>query len=252
MRLPQRRQPMRRRLRWRNPPGRRPRKTRHVYSLGVYLSHNLDSFQLSDAEFAQVRAGISDGFHHKADLTAAEAQLPKIQALQKARLTQMAAQEKQAGQAYLAKEATKPGAVKTTSGLLYIPVTVGTGPTRRAPIKSRSITRAGSSMAPYSIALPSMVGPRTAGGRNHSLLDRGTATDEGRRQDAAGMPRRTCLRRSRRMPKIKPGQSLVFDIDLLEIAPPPPAAAATPPGAGAGPAAAPTSAAPAASAPAGK
>jgi FKBP-type peptidyl-prolyl cis-trans isomerase len=224
-----------------------------LYSLGVYLSHNLDSFQLSDAEFAQVRAGISDGFHHKADLTAAEAQLPKIQALQKARLTQMAAQEKQAGQAYLAKEATKPGAVKTTSGLLYIPVTVGTGPsparTDRVKVNyegrlidgtvfDSSAQHGGAATLPVAGIIPCW-------------------TEALQLMKVGGKMRLVCpaeLAYGDRgaMPKIKPGQSLVFDIDLLEIAPPPPAAAATPPGAGAGPAAAPSSAAPAASAPAGK
>jgi FKBP-type peptidyl-prolyl cis-trans isomerase FkpA len=104
-----------------------PEQDKALYALGVLLSRNLETFQLSEAEFQRVRAGISDGFHKKPEAATAEASLPQIQALQRTRVTALAQHQKDAGQAYLDKAAAAPGATKTSSGLLYIPVSAGSG-----------------------------------------------------------------------------------------------------------------------------
>src|ERR1700686_2595130 len=105
-----------------------PEQAKALYALGVLLSRNLETFQLSEAEFAHVKAGIVDGFHKKPEAAAAEALLPQIQALQRSRVAALSQHEKQTGQAYLNKAASAPGANKTGSGLLYIPVAAGSGP----------------------------------------------------------------------------------------------------------------------------
>src|ERR1700686_2909657 len=96
-----------------------------------------DSFPPSEAEFAHVKAGMVDGFHNKPAAAAAEASLPQIQALQRSRMQVVSAHEKEAGQAYLNKAESAPGATKTGSGLLYIPVSAGTGP---SPARSDRVT----------------------------------------------------------------------------------------------------------------
>jgi FKBP-type peptidyl-prolyl cis-trans isomerase FkpA len=93
-----------------------------LYALGVLLSRNLESFTLSEAEFAHVRAGFIDGYHHKPAASTAEASLPQIQALQRSRALAVAAHEKELGQSYLDKAASAPGATKTAAGLVYIPI----------------------------------------------------------------------------------------------------------------------------------
>src|ERR1022692_2604227 len=117
-----------------------------LYALGVLISRNLDSFQLSSAEFKTVQAGLADGFNHRASVDA-EAYNPKVQALQRTRVTRIEQHQKEAGQAYLDKAAAQPGAQKTATGMVFISLTEGKGVTRHAPTESSSTTRVSSSTA---------------------------------------------------------------------------------------------------------
>src|ERR1700689_825601 len=106
-----------------------PEQDKALYALGVLLSRNLETFQLSEAEFTHVKAGIVDGFHKKPEAAAADTMLPQIQALQRTRVAALSQHQKDLGQAYLDKAAAAPGATKTASGLLYIAVSPGNGAT---------------------------------------------------------------------------------------------------------------------------
>jgi FKBP-type peptidyl-prolyl cis-trans isomerase len=205
-----------------------------LYALGVLLSHNLESFQLSEAEFAHVKAGIIDGFHNKPGAATAEASLPQIQALQRSRMLVVSAHEKELGQAYLDKAASAPGATKTSSGLLYIPVSAGTGPT---PARTDRVTvnyegrlingTVFDSSAQHGQAATLMVSNiipcwtealqlMKVGGKSRIVCPAALAYGD------RGAP-----------PKIKPGASLEFDIELVSIVPPAPASNA--PGGSGGP-----------------
>lgn len=218
-----------------------PQQDKALYALGVLLSRNLETFQLSEAEFAHVKAGIVNGFHNKPEAASAEASLPQIQALQRTRVLALSAREKEAGQAYLDKAASTPGATKTGSGLLYIPVSAGTGPTpeRTDRVKvnyegrlidgtvfdssaqhGQAATLAVGSIIPcWTEALQLM----KVGGKSRIVCPAALAYGD------RGAP-----------PKIKPGASLVFDIELVSIEPPAPApvSGASSGGQGAAPAAA--------------
>jgi FKBP-type peptidyl-prolyl cis-trans isomerase len=210
-----------------------------LYALGVLLSHNLDSFQLSEAEFAHVKAGLTDGFHNKPAAATAEASLPQIQALQRSRVLVVSTHEKALGQAYLDKAASAPGASKTSTGLLYIPVAAGTGPT---PTRTDRVTvnyegrlidgTVFDSSAQHGQAATLLVGNiipcwtealqlMKVGGKSRIVCPAALAYGD------RGAP-----------PKIKPGASLEFDIELVSIVPPMPAPAssATPGAPGAMPA----------------
>ena len=98
-----------------------------LYALGVLASKNLTDLSLSPAQVAMMEKGMADGIAGKKapiDVTAYE---PKVQEFAKGRV--MAAAEarktKEAGEA--AAYEKKPGAVKTASGLIFIPVRAGTG-----------------------------------------------------------------------------------------------------------------------------
>jgi FKBP-type peptidyl-prolyl cis-trans isomerase FkpA len=204
-----------------------PEQDKALYALGVLLSRNLETFQLSEAEFTRVKAGIVDGFHKKPEAASAEASLPQIQALQRTRVMALSAREKEAGQAYLDKAASAPGATKTGSGLLYIPVSAGTGPTpeRTDRVKvnyegrlidgtvfdssaqhgQAATLQVGSIIPCWTEALQLM----KVGGKSRIVCPATLAYGD------RGAP-----------PKIKPGATLVFDVELLEVLAP---AAATGP-----------------------
>jgi FKBP-type peptidyl-prolyl cis-trans isomerase FkpA len=100
-----------------------------LYSLGVILSRNIQSFEFTDAEIAMVKAGLDDGARDRPKLEqkAMEELVPKLQELQTKRTEAAATREKDAGAAYLTKAATEKGATKLPSGLIYTTTTEGTG-----------------------------------------------------------------------------------------------------------------------------
>ena len=206
-----------------------------LYALGVLMSRGLENFQLSDAEFNTVRAGLSDSFHKRLQITDAESYTAKLQALQSDRVAVLAQKEKASGQAYLEAAAKSAGATRTASGLLFLAVSEGTGaaPTRADRVKvdyegklidgtvfDSSIKRGqpavfnvGGVIPCWSEALMLM----KVGGKSHVVCPAELAYGD------RGAP-----------PRIRPGATLVFDIALLDIVPPP--SSATPAGNGAPPA----------------
>lgn len=100
-----------------------------LYSMGVMLSENLLTFDLTDQELAMVRAGLTDGAQDKSTLKPAdiEALIPKIRELQTARVTAAREREKTVGTEFLAKAATEAGATKTDSGMVFKSVKEGDG-----------------------------------------------------------------------------------------------------------------------------
>jgi FKBP-type peptidyl-prolyl cis-trans isomerase FkpA len=211
-----------------------------LYALGVLLSRNLEGFTLSEAEFAHVRAGFIDGYHHKPTAGSAETSLPQIQVLQRTRAAAVATHEKEAGQAYLDKKASAPGATKTASGLLFIPVAAGSGPTPthsdrvKVNYEGRLIdgtvfdSSAQHGGQPAVLAVGGIIPCWTealqlmkVGGKSRIVCPSALAYGD------RGAP-----------PKIKPGSTLEFDIELVSIEPPqlPPGAGSLPslPGAPAG------------------
>jgi FKBP-type peptidyl-prolyl cis-trans isomerase FkpA len=224
-----------------------------LYALGVLLSRNLDAFTLSEAEFVHVRTGFIDGYHHKPTAASAEASLPQIQALQRSRALALAAQEKDAGQAYQTKAASAHGATKTASGMLYVPLAAGSGPSPthsdrvKVNYEGRLIdgtvfdSSAQHGGQPAMLSVGSIIPCWTealqlmkVGGKSRIICPSALAYGD------RGAP-----------PKIKPGATLEFDIELVSIEPPqlPPGAGTLPalpgaPGAAAPPATPPAPAAP--------
>ncbi|HEY5568692.1 MAG TPA: FKBP-type peptidyl-prolyl cis-trans isomerase [Gammaproteobacteria bacterium] len=98
-----------------------------LYALGVALGDNIRQFDLSAAELATVAAGINDaalGNEFKVDM---EVYGPKIQELLNERTAARATVEKEASAAFVYELAQEAGAERSVSGMVYVPVTVGTG-----------------------------------------------------------------------------------------------------------------------------
>jgi FKBP-type peptidyl-prolyl cis-trans isomerase FkpA len=98
-----------------------------IYALGLAISTNLSQFALTADEVALVADGLRDGVlgnTPKADL---QTYGPRIQMLAQERATAAAGAEKSASEAWVAEQAAQPGAQRSDSGVVLIPITEGTG-----------------------------------------------------------------------------------------------------------------------------
>jgi FKBP-type peptidyl-prolyl cis-trans isomerase FkpA len=108
-----------------------------LYALGLSVARSLESFQLTPAELEFVVAGLRDQVGDKEAQVSLEEFGPRIRTMAEARTAAAAAEEKIAGQEFLAKEAAVPGAVKTESGLVKRVLEEGSGasPDANAAVK---------------------------------------------------------------------------------------------------------------------
>jgi FKBP-type peptidyl-prolyl cis-trans isomerase FkpA len=190
-----------------------------LYALGLILSQNLASFNLGAADLDAVKAGITDGVLKKDPKIPLSEWGPRIQGLQASRLAVVAAAERKSGEAFLAKAAAEKGATKTASGLIITMLTTGTGPAPKASdtvkvhyqgtladgtVFDSSVQRgepitlplAGGVIKCWSEGVPLM----KVGGKSRLVCPPDLAYgDQGR------------------PPRIKPGATLVFEIEVLEI-----------------------------------
>jgi len=189
-----------------------------LYALGVALSDRIAAFGLSAAELEVVKAGLTDaalGRPHKAE---PRDYMAKIQELHTARVALLAAAEKKSGDAFLAKAAGEPGAKKLDSGLVITTLTPGTGASPKATDKVKvnyhgtlvdgtvfdsSIQRG----EPVTFPLNGVIRCWTeglqqmkVGGKSRLVCPPDLAYGD------RGAP-----------PRIKPGATLVFEVELLDI-----------------------------------
>ena len=98
-----------------------------LYEMGQQLSRRIAVFELDESELDYVTAGLRDGAlgnEPKVDAGAGG----DLRAFLERRQTGQASAEKEAGKAFLAKEASEPGATTTESGLVFRVVEEGDGP----------------------------------------------------------------------------------------------------------------------------
>ena len=98
-----------------------------LYVIGVSVSRSLAVFDLTPEEFEYVRQGLSDAQTGKKDVIELATYTSKIQELAKNRRKISGDRQVGAGKDFLEKAAGEKGAVKTLSGMVYIPVAEGTG-----------------------------------------------------------------------------------------------------------------------------
>jgi FKBP-type peptidyl-prolyl cis-trans isomerase FkpA/FKBP-type peptidyl-prolyl cis-trans isomerase FklB len=191
-----------------------------LYAIGLAFSQNLSWFNLSEAEMKMVEQGLADGVLNKTTKPKVDLQTygPKIQELQRTRMTALAAQEKKVGQAFLDKAAAEKGATKTASGVIVTPLKPGTGPSPAATDKVKvhyhgtlidgtvfdsSVQRGEPATFPLDKVIKCWTeGVQTmkVGGKSRLVCPSDTAYGE------RGAP-----------PRIKPGSALVFEVELLAI-----------------------------------
>lgn len=204
-------------------------KDKTLYALGLVISRNLGGFSLTPAELSVVQSGIADGVLGKAPKVDIETYGPKLQDLAKARMAAAAAVEKKAGAAFLEKEAAQPGVKKQATGFLYRETKAGTGATPKATDKVKvhykgtlaDGTTFDSSIdrnEPVTFALNGVIPCWTQG---LQLMKEGGAA-------RLVCPSDLAYGDNGRPPVIKPGATLIFDVQLLSIEKDAPPAAAAP------------------------
>lgn len=188
------------------------------YALGFAISQNLTAFGLSDAELEMVKAGLTDGVLGQPAQVDLRTYGPKLQELQRSRGAAAAAQEKKAAETMLSKAAGEKGAIKTPAGAVVIPLKPGTGPSPSATDKVKvhyhgtltdgtvfdsSVQRGEPITFPLDGVIPCWtegVQQMKVGGKARLVCPSDTAYGD------RGAP-----------PRIKPGATLVFEVELLEI-----------------------------------
>jgi FKBP-type peptidyl-prolyl cis-trans isomerase FkpA len=98
-----------------------------LYAIGLAIGQNVRDFKLTESEVDLVALGLKDsvlGREPKAEL---EVYGPRIQQLAQERMQAVAAAEKQASDAWVVEQAGLPGAQRSTTGVVVIPISEGTG-----------------------------------------------------------------------------------------------------------------------------
>jgi len=190
-----------------------------LYALGLVISGNLATLRLTDHELEIVKIGITDGVH-KAPKVPLETYGPKVNEFAQNRAKAAAEIEKKAGERFAENAAKEKGAVKKPDGLVYKELKAGTGaspkPTDKVKVNYRGTLTDGTEFdssfkrnQPAEFQLNQVIPCWTegvammkVGGKARLVCP--SAIAYGERQQG---------------PLIKPGSTLVFEVELLDILP---------------------------------
>ncbi len=189
-----------------------------LYALGSAISQSLATFSLSESELEFVKAGLTDGVLNRKSKVDFQVFAPKVQQMQKARAGALADKEKKAGEAFLVKAAAEKGATTTASGIVIQVLKEGKGasPKETDTVKvhyhgtltdgtvfDSSVQRGEPATFPLGQVVPCWtegVQQIKVGGKSRLICPSALAYGD------RGAP-----------PKIKPGATLVFEVELLDI-----------------------------------
>lgn len=97
-------------------------------SVGRQISRQTKQIRLTPEEIEVFKTGFGDALADKTPVAEPQQYEQRFEQMAKARLEETKAEAKLQGDAFLAKAAQEPGAVKTASGLVFKTLTPGTGP----------------------------------------------------------------------------------------------------------------------------
>jgi FKBP-type peptidyl-prolyl cis-trans isomerase FkpA/FKBP-type peptidyl-prolyl cis-trans isomerase FklB len=199
-------------------PDLKTEEQKTLYAIGLALSRNLAPLNLTDAELELVKAGLTDGALNREKAVDLQTYMPKIQELQRTRAAAAASAEKKAAQPFLDKAASEKGATRTASGLVISTIKPGTGEAPKATDRVKvhyhgtltdgtvfdsSVQRGQPATFPLNGVIKCWtegVQMMKVGGKSRLVCPSDIAYGD------RGSP-----------PKIKPGATLVFEVELLEI-----------------------------------
>ncbi len=189
-----------------------------LYAIGMSLARNLATFGLTKEELAVVAAGMEGELFASEKPVDIEVYGPKIQPFAETRAKTAAAAERQRSAGFVAAAAKEPGAERTASGLVYRETKAGAGvrpqPTDKVKVHYHGTLTDGSVFdsskergEPAVFPLNGVIRCWTEGVAMMKVG--GTAT--------LVCPADLAYGDRGAPPKIKPGATLVFDVELLEI-----------------------------------
>jgi len=213
---------------WAADPALQTDEQKTLYALGLAIANNLQTFNLSAEEISIVEAGMADALLGKEKKVDLQTYGPKIQDLGRQRMEAASEKEKDASMSFLEQMSKEKGAERTPSGLIYIPVSEGTGPSPKATdtvkvhyngtlrdgtVFDSSIKRGEPATFPLNSVIPCW-------------------TEGVQKMKVGGKAKLVCpsdiAYGNRGQGPIKPGATLVFDVELISIEPPAPAEPAPP------------------------
>jgi FKBP-type peptidyl-prolyl cis-trans isomerase len=186
-----------------------------LYAIGMIAATRLPQVDLTSEEMRLVGAGLEDGLSGRPPRIDMNAIRPQLEAFVNARSAAAAEKEKAAGAAFAAQMGAETGAEKFPSGLVYRVLTPGTGPSPSATdtvrVKYRGTLRDGSefdsSTEPVSFPLNGVV----------PCFSEGIAKMKVGGKSKLVCPSSIAYGDQGRAPRIRPGATLVFEVELVEI-----------------------------------
>jgi FKBP-type peptidyl-prolyl cis-trans isomerase len=189
-----------------------------LYAAGALMADNMAGWNLSAEEVGFVLQGMNDAVLGKKLALDPNAVRPKIQAFAEKRITAAAEAEKKAAKPFLDKAAAEKGAKKTESGLIIKEVKAGSGASPTADDKVKvhyhgtfpdgtvfdsSVDRG----EPVSFPLKGVIPCWTEGLQLMKVGEKAKLV----------CPSEIAYGDRGKPPRIKPGATLVFEVELLEI-----------------------------------
>ncbi|HZH03554.1 MAG TPA: FKBP-type peptidyl-prolyl cis-trans isomerase [Myxococcaceae bacterium] len=190
-----------------------------LYALGAVIGKSLGNFSLTKAELELVKRGLTDQTNGTKLEVNPDDYNAKIEALAKARGTAKAEGEKTKSQTYLTTAAKEKGAVKTASGMVYQELKAGKGESPKATdtvkvhykgtlIDGTEFDSSYKRNQPAEFPLNGVIPCWTEGVQKMKVGGKAKLT----------CPSSIAYGDQGRPPKIPGGATLVFEIELLEIA----------------------------------
>lgn len=102
-----------------------------LYALGVQIARTLELLDLSERELSTVQEGLMAGYRGTAQVDPEEF-LPKLESLAESRQSRVMEKKKAEAEKVLSSVLKQPGAVRTDSGMVFVPGSAGTGESPKA------------------------------------------------------------------------------------------------------------------------
>ena len=206
---------------WAEPPTLESDEDKVLYTLGLGISRNLVQFEFSEAELLKIQAGLTDGALRRDPRVAPEEFGPQIDGILQARVAAIAQRGKEAGAAFRAEVAAEPGAETTASGLIYREIEPGDG---ASPVATDTVKIHYHGTLPDGTVFDSSLEKEPATFSVSGVI--GCFSEGLQKMKVGGKSKLTCPpeiaygdRGS--PPNIRPGATIVFEVQLLEIVAPP-------------------------------